>query len=243
MTYAHVFRSVPELPEVDKKNEEWNHFLKNNGFDFSSVAAIDLSGEVPQITDHEGNRFAIDFANDRQNYHKRRASMKNELISRAMGGGKCGKKILDLSAGMAQDAVFLSQLGYDVVAVERSPLLYLTLRDALERYDVGGLQIRFAEAQAYLVQAADAIDVIYFDPMFPEKNKKSALPRQEMVLFKKLVGADEDAAQVLQTALRYPGVRRVVVKRPLKAPWLADLKPQGSVAGKLIRFDIYGVAK
>lgn len=238
---SQVFKSVPGRPDVDAKNAEWSRFLHENSFDCSSLAEIDLSGDVAQITDHEGNRFAIDFKNDRQNYHKRKSSLKNELISRALGAGKHGKKILDLSAGMAQDAVFLAQLGYEVLAVERSPLLFLALQEALKHQAVDGLRIQFADALDYLSCSPEPADVIYFDPMFPEKNKKSALPRQEMVIFKKLVGADEDAAQVLQAALVYPGVHRVVVKRPLKAPWLADLKPQGSVEGKIIRFDIYGV--
>ena len=75
--------------------------------------------------------------------------------------------------------------------------------------------------------------------LFPEK-EKSALPRQEMVFFKSLVGADEDAAIVLTKALKLSGIKRVVVKRPLKAPVLYG-KPSGSLKGKLIRFDIYGV--
>ena len=83
------------------------------------------------------------------------------------------------------------------------------------------------------------IDVIYFDPMFPEKTK-SALPRQEMVFFKALVGTDEDGSEVLKATLKLKKIKRVVVKRPLKAPVLG-LKPTGEIKGKLIRFDIYGV--
>ena len=50
-------------------------------------------------------------------------------------------------------------------------------------------------------------------------------------------GRDEDALQILEYAIRKPGVKRVTVKRPVKAPAL--LKTATTIEGKLVRFDLY----
>ena len=73
--------------------------------------------------------------------------------------------------------------------------------------------------------------------MFPQK-KKSALPKQEMVIFKNLVGSDDDATEVLSLAIGSKKFKRCSVKRPLSAEPL--LPTSGSIEGKIIRYDIYG---
>ncbi|MGZ3690431.1 MAG: class I SAM-dependent methyltransferase [Pseudobdellovibrio sp.] len=239
MKISEVFINT-DSPETLQKAQAWSEFLKKEKFDLNSISRIDMSESCPAVYDQQGNKFKIDFVNNKTNYHKKKSSIKNEIISKAMGAGKQGLNLLDLSAGLGIDAVFLSQLGFKVTAVERNPLIYLCLKNAAEQ--VPDLKIKFvySDSLSYLSEKND-YDVVYFDPMFPEKSK-SALPRQEMVFFKGLVGTDEDAAQVLQRALSLKKFKRVVVKRPLKAPELL-MKPTGSVDGKLIRFDIYGVQK
>ena len=84
---------------------------------------------------------------------------------------------------------------------------------------------------------AERPDVVYLDPMFPHR-KKSAAVKKEMRLFQQLLGPDEDADALLQPALAL-ALKRVVVKRPAGAPYLADKKPQIEMQGKANRFDIY----
>lgn len=225
----------------DKKNlaKAWQDFLETEKFNFADIQKIDFSTENPTVFDSHNNKFCIDFANNKTNYHKKKSTIKNEIISKAMGAGKYGTKILDLSAGLAIDAVFLTHLGYEVTALERNPLIYLCLSHALKQYPVKSLNFIYSNSKDYLMQKPSGYDVVYFDPMFPEKTK-SALPRQEMVFFKNLVGDDADAVEVLEQATKLAGVQRVAVKRPLKAPTLG-LKPFASIEGKLIRFDLYGV--
>ncbi len=233
-----------ETPESEKRRDNWQQFLQENPCVTNSIGKIDLSSEIPIITDQEGRTFSIDFISDKKNYQKKKGSLKTELISKAMGSGKYGFNILDLSAGLGIDALFLSQLGYDVTAVERNSLIYLALKTAEEQLAVQGQQkVHFFHDSAlnFLSRADENFDVIYFDPMFPQK-KKSALPRQEMILFKDLVGTDGDADQVIDYVLQSKKAKRFVLKRPLKAPPLKQ-KPQFSFLGKLIRFDIYGVTK
>ncbi len=229
--------------------EKWLSFLTNSQFDFTGLQSISFLENCPVMTDLQGNKFKIDFIEDRTNYHKKKSNIKSELISRALGGGRLGLRLLDLTAGLAIDSVFLAQLGFTVTALERNPLIFLALEQALAQYKQQqqllssdfpylALNFQYSSAQDFLNATSPDFDVIYFDPMFPQKTK-SALPRQEMVFFKNLVGSDLDADQVLQQALNMPGVKRVVVKRPLKAPCIGDVKPQHTLEGKLIRFDIY----
>lgn len=222
--------------------KQWTEFLLHNNFDASFIREIDLTHACPAIFDNDGNKFCINFVDNKQNYHKQKASIKSELISKALGTGRYGLKVLDLSAGLGIDSVFLAQLGYEVTALERNPLIYLALNEAANHAADNGmslnLKFEFADSLQYLQTSKTEVDVIYFDPMFPEKTK-SALPRQEMVFFRNLVGSDDDASQVLEAAMGYKNAKRVVVKRPIKAPQL--LKPHSSTEGKLIRFDIYGV--
>jgi 16S rRNA (guanine1516-N2)-methyltransferase len=260
MTLPQIFQNL-NSEKSQSLAEAWSHFLKENEFDYSEIEKIDFAKDVPVVYDKNKNKFSIDFVNDKTNYQKKKLSIKSELLSKALGGGKLGLNVLDLSAGLGVDSIFLAQLGYSVTALERNPLIYLCLQTALAEYkksnhaDERGelkktnekmnrplsLQFYFSDATHFLDNNKTKVDVIYFDPMFPGK-EKSALPRQEMVFFKKLVGADDDGVEVLQKALKTKGVKRVAVKRPLKAPPLIE-KPNGNLKGKLVRFDLYGVNK
>lgn len=226
----------------EKTASAWYEFLKAQDFDFTSVQKIDFTEDHPKIYDQNGNKFCINFVEDKLNYHKKKSSMKKELLGRAMGSGRYGLKILDLSAGLGIDAIFLSQLGFEVTAIERNPLIFLALQNAASKLSEDmKVKFIFGISQSFLKKNSELFDVIYFDPMFPEKTK-SALPRQEMVFFRHLVGADLDADEVVREAVKRNGVSRVVVKRPMKAPTLYK-KPESQIEGKLVRFDIYGVEK
>ena len=80
-------------------------------------------------------------------------------------------------------------------------------------------------------------DVVYLDPMFPHRDKSAAV-KKEMVVFQTLLGPDLDADALLEPALGLAR-HRVVVKRPKKAPDLAEQEPGYRLEGKSGRFDIY----
>jgi 16S rRNA (guanine1516-N2)-methyltransferase len=79
------------------------------------------------------------------------------------------------------------------------------------------------------------------DPMFPER-KKSAKVKKEMQAFHQIVGADEDAAELLPLALERAKYR-LVIKRSASAGYLADMQPSYSLEGKSTRFDIFALRK
>ncbi|MBX2988575.1 MAG: class I SAM-dependent methyltransferase [Bdellovibrionaceae bacterium] len=184
----------------------------------------------------------IDFDRPGPDYHRKAVKGRRELLARAVGAQQGARKILDLSAGLAQDAVFLCQMGFTVTAVERHPVIAGLLTSALQRTRRPELRerltIREGDARDVLREpdCARDFDAAYFDPMYPLK-KKSALPRKEMLLFRELVGDDADAAEVVRLALRL-GPPRLAVKRPLKAPPLLE-GVKHSFEGTTVRYDIY----
>ncbi|MNK81559.1 Ribosomal RNA small subunit methyltransferase J [compost metagenome] len=231
---------------VTAKAQMWSQFLKAplnpaNSQDYFFHFCIE--NENVFVKDQDGRKLVIDFDENHLDYQRRGHRGKNEIIAKALGVAKGCRKILDLSVGMAIDSVFLCQLGFQVTGLERSPVLYALLKEAFEKSqkpELANYQLIHADSREFLETQKNKfeVDSIYFDPMYPHK-KKSALPKQEMVVFRDLVGDDADASEVLKLALTWP-VRRVVVKRPMKAD---ELLPgvSHSFEGKVVRYDTYVV--
>ena len=76
----------------------------------------------------------------------------------------------------------------------------------------------------------------YLDPMYPERRKSAAVGKKFQLLHE-LERPCANPEELLDAALAvHP--RKVVVKRPVKGPYLADAKPSYSLAGKAVRFDV-----
>ncbi len=215
----------------------------------SHQLTILLNDSFVAIQDLSERQFKIDFLNDHLQYRKLKAGLNSEPLAKAMGRGKKGFRAVDLTAGLAVDSLFLAQLGFTITAVERNPLIYFTLKLSFEMaqknepvfqsLQLNHLTFEYGNALDFLkMKQIENVkfDVGYFDPMFPQK-KKSALPKQEMVMFKGIVGEDLDAEDVIKQILQLNCLNRLVVKRPLKA--LPFAKPSGCIEGKVIRYDIY----
>jgi len=191
------------------------------------------------MQDQEGRRLQIDFDENRKDYWRTHRGS-GEPLARALGYKEGVRKVVDLTAGLAIDAVLLARIGFQVMAVERNPLVYFLLSEALlkaQRQDLQGLQFHFGNALNYLEQ----IDIsqptsVYFDPMYPEK-KKTALSRKEMVMFREIVGSDLDSEAVLNQSLKR-SFHKIVVKRPFRAESIS-FSPDYALKTKLLRFDVY----
>jgi 16S rRNA (guanine1516-N2)-methyltransferase len=153
-------------------------------------------------------------------------------------------KILDATAGLGRDSFILASLGFEITLLERSPIIHALLEDGIKRAGADAETAPIVE-RMHLIQT-DAIhwmqthapfDIIYLDPMFPERNK-SALVKKEMRIFQDVIGDDADANALLTAALAC-ATKRVVVKRPRLAAYLAELTPSFSQTGSSSRFDIY----
>jgi len=81
------------------------------------------------------------------------------------------------------------------------------------------------------------IDVVYLDPMFPQRNK-SARAKKDMYLLQYLLGKLQDDPAMLELAIKIAR-RRVVVKRAKRSPTLGERKPDIEFKGSSSRYDVY----
>lgn len=191
----------------------------------------------------------VDFCSGKLNFRQQKATTKNEAIAKAVGlkkGISC--TIIDTTAGLGQDAFILASLGAELILLERSAIVAALLKDGLER--LPNLEIRSKmhlieiDACDYLsrLEPAQYPDVIYCDPMFPQR-QKSALVKKEMqylqaILDKEPTQSALDTEKLLALAIQ-SAKKRVVVKRPRLAPCLIGPKPNFNYLSKNNRFDIY----
>ncbi len=177
----------------------------------------------------------VDFS--RELWQKRRDAGKKQGLVRACKPGN-GLRIIDATAGWGRDSAVLASFGAQVLMLERSPLMAALIADALVRLgSQSSLSLLCTDARHYLhgLSVEEYPDVIYIDPMHPLR-QKSALVKKDMQVLQALLGADQDAQELLQVAIERTR-QRVVVKWPQR---LAPLvKPDRSIEGKTVRFDIY----
>jgi 16S rRNA (guanine1516-N2)-methyltransferase len=178
----------------------------------------------------------IDF--NHAQWQKRRAAGKKQGLIRACKPTQ-GLRILDVTAGWGRDAAVLASFGAQVLMLERQPIMTALLEDALNRCHAANMSLALlhTDAKTYLqhLTPQDYPDVIYIDPMHPER-QKSALVKKDMQILQQLFGPDIDAQALLQLALTRAR-KRIVVKWPSKEKPL--LKPDFIVLGKTVRFDVY----
>ena len=187
----------------------------------------------------------VDFASGASSYRRQHGGGKTEAIAKAVGlNKKRDLRILDATAGLGRDAFVLASLGASVTLVERNPAVAALLADGLRRAaseptlsdTASRMQLLHCSAHNALSQKKQT-DVVFLDPMFPPR-EKSAQVKKEMRAFHDVVGCDDDADSLLAPALEL-AEKRVVVKRPGYADFLAGQAPTISVTGKNNRFDVY----
>jgi 16S rRNA (guanine1516-N2)-methyltransferase len=201
----------------------------------------------------------VDFLQGASAHRRHFGGGKGQLIAKSVGiRGAFRPQVLDLTAGLGQDGFVLATLGCEVTLVERVPIVFELLQAGLQKALQEGdsdlltiirrLKLHREDSIAYLDSIEERVDVIYLDPMFPEK-AKTAQVKKSMVAFQSIVGKDLDAGNLLSKALE-KAIYRVVVKRPRKAPSLDEQyseinlpKPGLVFSGKSSRFDIYPLMK
>lgn len=173
---------------------------------------------------------------------------RKQHLARAAGLHKhIDSLVLDACAGLGRDGVVLAALGARVIMTERQPAVFLLLEDAMQRAQANqslqpalqAIALHCMRAETWLerCQQSGKPDVVYLDPMYPGRGK-SALPSKNLQVLRSLMEEDDGAeARLLQVSLRHAR-RRVVVKRPAKAPCL-EREPDFSYSGGQARYDVY----
>lgn len=171
--------------------------------------------------------------------------LQHEMLVRAAKSDRPGRKAIDATAGMGEDAFLLAAQGYEVTLFEQNPVIAVLLKDALRRAkkhpvlkDIASrmnlVQDNSVEGMSKLL---DPVDVIYLDPMFPAR-QKSSLINKKLQLIQKLEPPCSEETDLFDAAIS-ANPSKIIVKRPLKSEFLAGRKPSYTLNGKAIRYDCY----
>ncbi len=201
---------------------------------------------VRDLSEPNFNPLSIDFLEPTWLKRFQKVHNETQLIKRAIGISPSEEvTVWDATAGLGRDAMVLASIGYQVISVERSPLVYALLADAYDRASqsielkdiLARLKFVFGDSKILLSQLRneEKPDVIYLDPMYPA-SKKSAQPRKEMQILRKILGSDENLKDLLEISKRV-ALKKVIIKNSPRAD--LDLKPKYSVEAKSVRFDIF----
>jgi len=255
-------------PSDHHLNEQTQALALHWGFNFSAAPKdpffLQLTPQHLQLVQagkNSPNPIYVDFTSGQVAHRRQFGGGKGQIIAKAAGLNKTPHPvILDATAGMGKDAFVFASLGARVILMERSPVSAALLNDGLQRAAldeniadiIKRMTLIFGDARFLDSSPSDNSipgsikgsillneipDVIYLDPMFPHR-KKSAQVKKEMLAFQSLIGDDKDSDELLNVC-RQLAKKRVVVKRPIKAPWLDNCKPSFSMNMKKHRFDIY----
>lgn len=231
----------------DLSNEEWLEFSPrppSAPFLIIDQGRLGLaSSDWPKV-----HPVFVDFLSGSATFRREHGGGTGQLVAKAVGLKKRRDlSIWDATAGLGRDSFVLASLGARVSMFERNPVVQALLTDGLYQLSLSAdpeLNDIYQRLDFYPAPMPSSVganmqpaEVIYLDPMFPERSK-SAKVKKDMRLFHEVVGADEDADAMLEPALDMAQYR-VVVKRPKGAPVLNGQKPSMSLDGKSSRFDVY----
>lgn len=229
------------------QQQQLKRFLQDHHIGISEHADYHLhlhaTGLEMHTADDPQTLVRVDF----DNHKTQRRSQQSELLHRAIGiTDKIKPRVLDATAGMGRDAYLIANRGCRVTMTEQHPLVYLLLQSGLQQATktsvsstMAKLDLIHADANSFLEQTETQFDVIYLDPMFPDKNK-TAKTKKEMQLLRSLLDDDQESLELLDKAIDL-AKHRVVIKRPLKAPPYAGKPPSYNLKGRTVRFDIFGI--
>jgi len=190
----------------------------------------------------------VDFVGGAVAHRLRFGGGRGQALAKAMGlrGGKT-PMIVDATAGLGRDSFLLASLGADVTLIERSEKMHALLADGMERAANEGGELREIIGRMTLLKG-DAKDLlpqlsgeaILIDPMHPPR-KSSALVKAELRQVREIVGADEDAADLVRVALENAR-KRVVLKWPVKVDPIEGIRAcSHQILGKTTRYDVWMV--
>ena len=169
------------------------------------------------------------------------ASYGNSLI-KCMRGLPKDCSVVDATAGFGRDALSLATISGSVLLIERLPWMIALLEDAIEsvqhkslRNLIGKFNLISGDSKDYLLNNHTRVDVIYLDPMFP--NTGNAKAKKNIQALRDLTKED-NSSSLFFIAMELAS-SRVIVKRHKNSIFINNLKPNFSISGKTVRFDVY----
>lgn len=174
--------------------------------------------------------------------------LKTELLVRAARMRGVSEPVaIDATAGFGDDSLLLAAAGFTCELYERDPVIAALLADALERARHDADLAAYAERMRLVAgdslvgmharaEAGRAVDVVYLDPMFPERTKSAAVKKKFQLLHHLERPCDDE--EELLAAARALSPKKIVIKRPVKGPLLAGERPGYQLKGKAVRYDV-----
>ncbi len=219
-----------QFQQLQARFTELNVQLEGQTVEKINARFLRLNPEMTLVLDSDGLSLAANGMKMQPDWRAeiprlKRASLKSEMIARAC---QLGEKptLIDATAGLGHDSLLMAHLGAEVQLVERHPIL--------NRY------------LSQLIEQNEQVDVVYLDPMFPQRDqnqqalKKQAQVKKQMQLLHMLLPEDGEmdlGDQLLDLAKQI--AKRVIVKRPRHAVYLAEETPDHQWLGDACRFDAY----
>lgn len=195
--------------------------------------------------------FGLSYQGDFENMLHRvtNGRLQHEMLAKAVKTDQENLKAIDATAGMGEDSLLLAACGYQVTLYEQNPVIAILLKDALRRAKkntvlkdiVSRMQLVEGDSIEHLNKRLDPVDVIYLDPMFPGR-QKSGLINKKLQLIQKLEPPCSKETALFDAAMAAQP-SKIIVKRPLKSPYLDERVPSYSLKGKAIRYDCYSPYK
>lgn len=236
---------LPVIPDQDCRPEVATFVL------FVDDKALSLK----QISMDSPGPVRVDFSEDRLAYRAQDSLFKQGLLKSLGRLPPDETRILDATAGLGGDGFLLATAGFEVVLLERNPVVHALLSDGLMRAvenatesatenDSGlaavceRMQLVSGEFPSAATTLGD-FDVVYLDPMFTRRHK-SARSKKSMQFLQSLIPAQSETEQdqLLLDALELAR-KRVIVKRGKNSPFLAGRRPDVQYKGRSNRFDVY----
>jgi len=191
----------------------------------------------------------VDFSSGASTYRREQGGGKNQALGKAIGiNKKSDLNVLDATAGMGKDAFVMAGLGCKLTMVEQSPIVAALLQDALMRAEQDAAIVDIISMMTLIqansiehMQSSEFLDnppdVVYLDPMYPER-KKTAKVKKEMQTLQQLLGHQDNTEEFLEAAFNC-ALNRVVVKRPKGASPISNRPATHTVESKKTRYDVY----
>lgn len=176
----------------------------------------------------------------------KQSNLEHELIVKAMKIKNVNRPItvIDATAGLGEDSYILAAAGFNVKLFEYDPVINLLLRDSIDKAKnvpeianiASRMEISGHDSILEMKRYSGMADVVYLDPMFPER-QKSGLIKKKFQLLQKLEAPCDNAGELIKAAVDIKP-KKIVIKRPLKGENLGGIKPDYSYKGKAIRYDV-----
>lgn len=250
LIHKYTFNMIYKINIINYTNTEKLLFLKNQwNIEHDHTAKFSLIIKTDSIELKDNLNIAKKNIWVNFNYKKMQLYQNDRQIKiiQAIGVKKqLNLNILDATAGFGKDAFIFFSYGCRVTMLERNPIIAILLYDGLIRsyqdYQIGYLiqkNMQLIHTTAFNMHQLNIQrpDVIYLDPMFPAI-KKHALSKKTIRAIQNLVGYDTDSDNLLLNAIPF-AKKRIVVKRPKKSNYLANIQPNHIIQTKNYRFDVY----